>query len=156
MKKIIGVSSILFILDQLIKIIVVNHMKLNSSVEVIKNFFNITYVQNTGAAFSLFEGSKIFLIITAVLAIYLIYYIMVKDKQLNQTNIITISLLLGGIVANMFDRIIRGYVIDYLEFTIFNYHFPIFNFADICIVIGCLFLIIISIKEDNDGNKNKS
>ena len=127
--------------------IISSKMLVNSSITIIKNFFNITYVKNIGAAFSILSGSRILLIMIALIAIYIIYKLLVKNKNLNKINIINYSLLIGGIIGNLIDRIIRGYVVDYLDFTIFNYNFPIFNIADICIVISCI-LLIFTIKEE--------
>lgn len=151
MKKITIISVLLVILDQIIKIIIDHNLALYESINIIFNFFNITYVQNIGAAFSILNNSRLFLITIAVIAIYFIYQNLIKKQQLSKLNILINSLLLSGIIGNMIDRIFRGYVIDYLDFNLFGYHFPIFNLADICIVIGC-FLLIITIKEDKNGN----
>lgn len=127
--------------------IISSKMLVNSSITIIKDFFNITYVKNIGAAFSILSGGRFLLIIIALIAIYIIYKLLIKNKNLNRINIINYSLLIGGIIGNLIDRIIRGYVVDYLDFTIFNYNFPIFNIADICIVISCV-LLIFTIKEE--------
>ncbi len=147
MKKIIPISLFIIILDQIVKMIISSKMLVNSSITIIKDFFNITYVKNIGAAFSILSGGRFLLIIIALIAIYIIYKLLVKNKNLNKINIINYSLLIGGIIGNLIDRIIRGYVVDYLDFTIFNYNFPIFNIADICIVISCI-LLIFTIKEE--------
>lgn len=147
MKKIIPISLFIIILDQIVKMIISSKMLVNSSITIIKNFFNITYVKNIGAAFSILSGSRILLIMIALIAIYIIYKLLIKNKNLNRINIINYSLLIGGIIGNLIDRIIRGYVVDYLDFTIFNYNFPIFNIADICIVLSCI-LLIFTIKEE--------
>lgn len=154
MKKLISISSLLILIDQLIKIIVSNNILLNDSIIVIKDFFNITYVRNIGAAFSILSGNRLFLILTALIALYLIYRFLIKDNKLNIEHLITYSLLIAGIIGNLIDRIFQGYVIDYLDFKIFGYNFPIFNLADICIVIGCLLLIILTLKEEYYDNKN--
>lgn len=147
MKKIIPISLFIIILDQIVKMIISSKMLVNSSITIIKDFFNITYVKNIGAAFSILSGGRFLLIIIALIAIYIIYKLLIKNKNLNRINIINYSLLIGGIIGNLIDRIIRGYVVDYLDFTIFNYNFPIFNIADICIVISCV-LLIFTIKEE--------
>lgn len=151
MKKIIPISLIIIFIDQIVKIAINNFISLNEEIKVIPNFFSILYVRNNGAAFSILQNSQILLIIFSIIALYIIYIFLIKNKQLNKISILSISLLIGGIIGNMLDRIIRGYVIDYLSF----FKFPVFNIADICIVIGCLLLILILIKEDKNANNHK-
>lgn len=145
MKQIISYSFILVLIDQIIKVVVSN---MKNNIVIIKNFFSLTYVENTGAAFSILESKRIFLIIIAIGALYLIYKFLIKDKKLTTLETLIYSLLIGGIVGNLIDRIIYGYVIDYLEFILFNHYMPIFNFADICIVIGTILFLFETIKED--------
>jgi len=142
MKKVGFITFLCIVIDQMVKIIVSSTLKLNYSNEIISNFFNLTYVQNDGAAWSIFSGNRLFLIFVAIMSIILIYVYFIKNKKLTNFENITYGLLLGGIIGNLIDRIIFGYVIDYLDFLIFNYNFPIFNFADICIVVSVFLLII--------------
>lgn len=151
MRKIVLISSILFILDQIAKLIVGFCIDLNTSVTVIKDFFYISNVHNYGAAFSVLYGNTIFLIIISLVALFLIYHFMIKDKNLEKFDIVMYSLLIGGIFGNLFDRVIYGYVVDFLDFNIFGYGFPVFNIADICIVISVILLIIESFR----GGKNE-
>ena len=145
MKRIISYSLIFVLIDQIIKVVVSN---MKNNIVIIKNFFCLTYVENTGAAFSILESKRIFLIIIGIGALYLIYKFLIKDKKLTTPETLIYSLLIGGIVGNLIDRIIYGYVIDYLEFILFNHYMPIFNFADICIVIGTILFLFETIKED--------
>ncbi len=145
MKRIISYSFIFVLIDQIIKVVVSN---MKNNIVIIKNFFCLTYVENTGAAFSILESKRIFLIIIGIGALYLIYKFLIKDKKLTTPETLIYSLLIGGIVGNLIDRIIYGYVIDYLEFILFNHYMPIFNFADICIVIGTILFLFETIKED--------
>lgn len=147
MKQIIKYSFILILIDQIIKILISNI----SNITIIKNFFNLTYVENTGAAFSILQSKRIFLIIVAFVAIFLLYHYLIKNKDLKKIEILIYSLLIGGIIGNLIDRIIYGYVIDYLEFIILNHYMPIFNFADICIVIGTILFLYETIKEDKNA-----
>ena len=141
--KRIGILTLVFILlDFIIKIIVKTFMNLYSSITIIPNFFSITYVRNTGAAFSIMENSRILFIIIGLLSIYLIWRYLIKDKKLNNFYITSYSMLIGGIIGNMIDRIIYGYVIDYLSFNIFGYSFPIFNLADSFIVVSIIMLLL--------------
>lgn len=148
MKKILWLSLMVVIIDQLIKIIISKTIIINESITLINNFFLITNVRNIGAAFSMLSGNRIFLILISFLALIIIYIFCIKEKKLKKIEILIYILLIGGIIGNLVDRIIHGYVIDYLEFKIMNYNAPIFNFADICIVIGCLLLGLVTIKEE--------
>ena len=149
MKKIIFICISCLIIDQLLKLSV-STMVLNSSLKIINNFFSLTYVHNYGAAFSILTGNKLFLILITIFALIFIYYFLIKNEKRTLINDILYGVLYGGILGNLVDRIFRGYVIDYLDFNIFGYSFPIFNFADICIVISIILIMIISIR----GNKN--
>jgi signal peptidase II len=75
-------------------------------------------------------GSRILLIIVAIISLFLIYFVLIRNKKLNNFDILCFGLLYGGIIGNLIDRVVRGYVVDYLEFIIVNYNFPIFNVAD--------------------------
>lgn len=147
MKQIIKYSFILILIDQIIKISISNI----SNITIIKNFLNLTYVENAGAAFSILQSKRILLIIVAFVAIFLLYHYLIKNKDLKKIEILIYSLLIGGIIGNLIDRIVYGYVIDYLEFIILNHYMPIFNFADICIVIGTILFLYETIKEDKNA-----
>ena len=92
----------------------------------------------------------------SVLALVTIYYYLIKDKDLNKIDIVSYSMLIGGIIGNLIDRIVHGYVIDYLDFKIFNYNFPIFNIADTLIVISIIIIgISLIVGEYREQNRNK-
>ncbi len=149
MKKILWVLSIIFILiDQAIKLIVSNSIKLNTDIKIINKLFYITNVHNDGAAFSMLSGNVIFLILVTLVALVIIYLFFIKDKELSKIDVILYSMLIGGIIGNFIDRIIHRYVIDYIGVIIGTYYFPIFNFADICIVLSIIGIILLSFKED--------
>lgn len=154
MKKIITFGTISVILDQLIKFFINQNMHINESIKVIDHFFSITYVRNNGAAFSIFSGNRFFLIMISILAIIFIYYTFIHKRKINTIDASIYGLLFGGIIGNLIDRIINGYVIDYLDFKIFNYDFPIFNLADICIVISIILILITTIRRNNNGENN--
>ena len=146
MKRLISVSLIAFLLDRIIKLIVVS---LTSDIVVIKNFFEITYVTNYGGAWSILNGYRLLLITISFIALLVIYFTFIRGKELNKLSSITLGLLIGGILGNLVDRLIYGYVIDYLSFNIFGYLFPVFNLADALIVISVGILIYIEL-----GGKN--
>ena len=142
MKRLGILSFILIIIDVIIKVIVDKCMNIYDTIKIIPNFFNIMYVRNTGAAFSIMENSRVLFIVIGIVAIYLIWRFFIKDKQLNNYYIVIYSMLIAGIIGNMIDRILYGYVIDYLSFNIFGYSFPVFNLADTFIVVSIIILII--------------
>ncbi len=154
-KKVVVISIIFVVLDQLIKLIITNNLYLGETLKIIPNFFDITKVHNYGAAWSMFSGNVIILAIIGIIALIFIYSFFVYKKDLHKLEIITYSLLLGGIIGNLIDRIVLGYVVDYLSFNIFGYMFPVFNLADMGIVISVLLIIIMSIQEEIKCKKLK-
>ena len=150
MKKIISISALIVLFDQLIKLVVTT-LGLHNKLSIIPNFFYITYVRNDGAAWSILSGNRILLITIGIIAIVILYFLLIYKQELNNLKIIYYSILNGGIIGNLLDRIFRGYVIDYLDFKIFNYYFPVFNLADIMIVIGTFLVIIEVIRGDKNG-----
>lgn len=142
-------SSIVFLLDRIIKTIVTISLDLEQGIIIIDNFFTIMHVHNYGAAFSILNGNRIFLIVMTFLFLGVIYFYFIKDKELRKLEKIGLGLLIGGVVGNLFDRLFLGYVIDYLSFDIFGYPFPVFNLADACIVLAVLLIMIDIWKEDN-------
>ncbi len=145
--KIILVTTLSLVLDQIIKYIITTNLKLTEMIQVIKNFFRITYVQNTGAAFSIFTDSKTFLIILSVLILLILVYYITKTKHYKY-DFILYGMLIGGILGNLIDRMRLGYVIDYLDFNLGGYNFPVFNLADTFIVISGIILMIRIMMED--------
>ena len=152
MKKIFSISFICILIDQIIKFIITINLNFTESINIIKNFFRITYLQNNGAAFSILSGNRIFLILITLLSLILIYFILIKNKRINNIESICYGSLIGGIIGNLIDRIRLGYVIDYLDFNFGNYQYPVFNFADILIVLSAITLLIISLKEVKHGD----
>ncbi len=146
-KKLYGLSFVLVIIDQIIKYVISKTITFNTSITIIDRVFYLTNVHNDGAAFSILSGNIIFLILMTIISLVVIYLLFIKDRTISKIENIFISMLLGGIVGNFIDRLFHGYVIDYLETIIVNYHFPIFNFADICIVLGIIGIMLVSIKD---------
>ena len=136
MKKMYIISLLVIIIDRITKILVEKFLD-GKILVLIKKFFYLTCVRNDGAAFSILEGHQVLFILTAVLALgFLIYYITKHNK-----NQIGYFFLVGGIIGNLIDRIFFGYVIDFIGLEFFGNSFPIFNIADIFIVIGAIFVI---------------
>lgn len=148
-KKVLIISFITLFIDLLTKYLVFSIDTFSDSVVVIKNFFKITPIKNYGAAFSTFENMNILLIsISVIILIYLLYTITkVKNTKLNA---LSYGLLIGGLLGNLFDRLVFGYVRDFLSFKFFSFNFAIFNIADIGIVIGIFLLLILGIKKEKE------
>lgn len=147
-RGIIVFSIIVLIIDQLIKAVLDSKMIVGQTVVVTKNFFSITLVHNIGAAFNILSGNKFLLIgIGLIATIFLVIYIF-KLEVIDDFDIFTYSLLLGGIIGNLVDRIFRGYVVDYFSFNFGSYYFPVFNFADVCIVLSIICIFINTLKGD--------
>ena len=142
-------SILLLAIDQIIKFIVTSKMMIADTIHVIKNFFRITYLQNTGGAFSILSGNVILIVIITLILFGIIIYIVKTDKNKNLFKTILYSMLIGGILGNLIDRIRLGYVIDYLDFNFGSYNFPVFNLADIFIVISII-LLVFSYKKEGE------
>lgn len=142
MKKFLGISFIIFFVDRISKILVQNFI--SDKVYVIKDFFYLIYTRNIGAAFSMLEGKQIIFVLIGIIASIIIFLYVRKNNIKN----IGYPLLLGGILGNVLDRIIYGYVIDFIGFEIFNKSMPIFNIADTAIVIGAIIIIVGSEKNE--------
>ena len=152
-KKIYVVSLIFFLFDFLSKLLVICFYS-KFPVVVIKNFFVLDKVTNEGAAFSLFSGYVFVLVLISIFVLYYVNKSIINDIR-SKTGILGVSMLIGGILGNLFDRVFYGKVIDFLSFNIFGYMFPVFNLADTFICVGVGLLIIEFLRGDINGNKSK-
>lgn len=147
MRKYHFLIAILVVLaDQLSKWLVWKNIDLNTSHEVIPGFFRLTHVQNSGAAFGLFADSasewKVsILIIFSVLALVVVSALLWKNSHAITSTGVGLSLILGGAVGNLWDRLNHKHVVDFFDFYLGSYHWPAFNIADSAIVIGALLLV---------------
>lgn len=149
-KKMVIISIILLAIDQITKSIV---EATSASFNLIGNFFRITYIQNTGAAWSILSGHSTLIIVITIALLVFVYNMMFSYED-NKLNNFGFGILFGGIIGNFADRIFMGCVRDFIDVNIFGYNFPIFNIADIGIVVGVILLIISTLKgELKDGNK---
>lgn len=126
-KLIYTIALITVLLDQVIKYLVMNNMALHQEIKLISNFFSLYYLKNTGAAFSILGNKTILLILVSIFCLIIIKNSIKKLKRTNTLNIISLGIMTGGIIGNLFDRVLYKSVIDYLSFNIFNYSFPVFN-----------------------------
>lgn len=140
-------SIILFlVLDQVSKYMVAAKLAAQN-IEIIHNFFYITYAENTGMAWSLLSGKQAFFCLAAAVAIgVMIWYLIYKNP--NRLTQFALAMMISGAAGNLIDRLLLGYVRDFLHFYIFTYDFPIFNVADSCLTIGVILLILASFLED--------
>ncbi len=134
-------------LDQLSKWYITSTMSLHASYPVIDGFFNITYVRNPGAAFGFLANAaplfrSVFLIAVSAAAIAMILWFLAKNKTAAMLLTFALSLILGGAVGNLLDRIRFGDVVDFLDFYVASWHWPAFNVADSAISIGAVLLIV--------------
>ena len=146
-KKPYIIAFIFFIIDLISKQIITRLVNLGQSINVVNNFFYITHVHNKGAAWSILGDHRILLLIITVIALYLINKFMNKEKIDNKESI-AYGMIIGGIIGNLFDRIIYHEVIDFIDFRIFGYNYPVFNLADTFIVIGVILLIIFYLRSE--------
>jgi signal peptidase II len=133
--------------DQVSKAIVVRSMRLGQSIPLVPGYFDLTFVLNPGAAFSLFatlpEGIRnpFFILISVAAAVLIVVY---RARHLRQHRLASVSLglILGGAVGNLIDRVRYGVVVDFLDVHVHQYHWPVFNVADSAISVGVTLLLI--------------
>lgn len=135
-------SAVLIIIDQLTKNIALNTLYDNEPIVLIDGILELTYVENRGAAFGILQNKLIFFYILTVIVFFVIFTYLYKLKFNQHYLLIYISLILifSGAVGNFIDRLKNKYVVDFIYFKLID--FPVFNFADICITIGCTILIL--------------
>ena len=156
MKKtnIYSISAMIIIVDQLVKLLIKNNMYLTQEITIIPNFFSLFYLQNEGAAFGLFSGATVMLVLIGfIVLIYLARYI--ERNKINKLEGLTYGLILGGIIGNLIDRLLHHAVIDYLQFMFGDYRFAVFNIADIAIVVGAGLLTYDLIKNEIEILKHR-
>lgn len=136
-------SLIVVIADQISKYFAINKLKGAVSHVIIPGFLKFTYVENYGAAFGILKNKKLFFVITTLIIVIFISIFLIKYYyNINIFMRIGLSLLLGGAIGNFIDRIRFGYVVDFINVRLFNsYNFPVFNIADISIVIGTIIIL---------------
>ena len=142
-------SAVLVGVDQLLKWLVTLSMQPFESNVLLPGILRITYVQNTGAAFSLLEGSTVLLAVLTGIALMVAIFLMLSGRIEKTSYLIPVSMLIGGGIGNLLDRIVRGYVIDYIDVSFWPFDsFAIFNFADCLVVIGTILLLVFLLKDE--------
>jgi signal peptidase II len=154
------IAAAVLLLDRLAKWSVDSNIPLHNSVTVIPGCFRLTHVENTGAAFGLFAEStaqwKIGALVSfSVIALIVVSMLLWKHSHSLSTTTIGLSLILGGATGNLWDRMLTGHVVDFLDFYVGSYHWPAFNVADSAIVVGAILLVleIVFVKSGNETVK---
>ncbi|MDF7666852.1 signal peptidase II [Orbaceae bacterium ESL0727] len=154
----LAMAGLVFIIDIASKFWIINHFFLFESINLLP-FFSITYVRNIGAAFSIFEGQRLLLAAVAVVISGVIIYLLYRTPRAKKLENCSLSLILGGALGNLFDRLYHGFVIDFLDVNFGEWHYPTFNIADCAICIGiALFILsscIIYPKKNDRQKRNK-
>ena len=130
---------LLVAIDQGIKFLISSNMVLGESIPLIENILHITYITNSGAAFSILQGQRLLLILVpAAMTLAIFVYIYMKRKSAGWMFLFSLSMICAGGIGNLIDRVRQGAVVDFIDFRVF----PIFNFADICVCCGCGLLLV--------------
>lgn len=134
----IMIVFIAVVLDRVSKMYIVSHIGFGKSIPVIENFFYLTYWENKGAAWGIFQnGRYVFIVLTIIITIVIAYIIYKSDNILLKTSL---AIILGGAFGNLIDRVYKGSVVDFLQFRFGSYEFPNFNVADSCVCVGTILL----------------
>ena len=137
----------IIILDQISKYIVLKTLQIHESVTVIRGFFNLVHIRNRGMAFGLMNrtgGNLSFYVLVSatILVVFLLIYWFSRLKREESSLVLGLSLILGGALGNLIDRLRFGEVIDFLDFHLGSYHWPAFNVADSAITIGTIWIAV--------------
>jgi signal peptidase II len=141
----ICVSTVVLIIDQATKIYIDRSMDLHSTITVVENFFNITYLRNKGAAFGVLANTSYrlpFFIMVSLVAIIVIMVVFARLRPDQRFTAFTLALILSGAFGNLIDRVRLGEVIDFLDAHWYDHHWPAFNIADSAICVGVFLLAI--------------
>lgn len=145
-----ALASAVVAIDQGIKALVVHFLKGAAPIEVVSGLFRLCYVENRGAAWGLFQGAHYLLAAFALVAIVWLLIEARKSLFKMPLGVTGSALFAGGAMGNMLDRLIRGKVIDFLDFHWGVHHFPAFNFADSCICVAAAFFLFSSLLRRGD------
>ncbi|WFA09826.1 signal peptidase II [Tissierella sp. Yu-01] len=138
-------TALIIAFDQVSKFAAIKYLKGQEPYVIIKNYFELRYVENYGAAFGILQQKRIiFVVITTLVLIFILVFLYRNHNTLTVMAKLSISLFIGGAIGNFIDRVRLGYVVDFIRVNIFNiYDFPVFNIADIFIVSGTILIIYI-------------
>jgi len=148
------IALAVLLLDRITKRAIAQTIPLEDAINIIPGFFRLTHLENTGAAFSLFADSPspfrtTLLIVFSVAALAVVSVLLWKDRSVFHSGTLALSLILGGALGNLWDRVSDGKVTDFLDFYIGVHHWPPFNVADSAIVVGALLLFLRMLRPDH-------
>lgn len=154
--RFLWISALVVLLDQWTKQLVLKHIELYQAIEV-TGFFNLVYVRNYGAAFSFLSDQSgwqrwFFTVIAVVVSVVILWWLR-QTKAEQRILPIAFALILGGALGNVYDRFVYGYVVDFLDFFIGDWHWPAFNVADSAICIGAVLLVVDMFKNGSDSEE---
>ncbi len=153
-KRSLLIALAVLLLDRITKWAIAQTIPLEDATNIIPGFFRLTHLENTGAAFSLFADSPspfrtTLLIAFSVAALAVVSVLLWKDRSVFHSGTLALSLIMGGAVGNLWDRVSDGKVTDFLDFYIGAHHWPPFNVADSAIVVGALLLFLRMLRKDH-------
>lgn len=143
----------LILIDQFAKYLVVVHLKDLVTIPIIDNVFHFTYVENRGAAFNFLKGQRWFLTVFAIIIVIVLIILIKRRVVKTKIGRIGLCLIIAGSLGNVIDRIVRGFVVDFIDFRVIN--FAVFNFADILICVGAALLAFFIIFQTEDKKKDE-
>jgi signal peptidase II len=161
LKRHLLIALSVLVLDRLTKWIIVRTIVLEDAISIIPGFFRLTHLENPGAAFSLFAEStspfKTALLVTfSLAALAVVAFLLWRSRNDFNVTTLSLSLILGGAVGNLWDRLSDGMVTDFLDFYLGAHHWPPFNIADSAIVVGALLLLLRMMRAENHPAEAKS
>ncbi len=141
------IALAVLVFGQLARWLIAANLALHDSIVLVPGFFRLTHVQNRGAAFGLFSDSpsqwKIAILISfSLVALVVVSALLWKNSHAMSVTGVSLALILGGALSNLWERLMSGYVVDFLDFYVGSYHWPAFNVADSAIVCGALLLVV--------------
>ena len=140
----LSLSTLIILIDQFTKYLIFNNYKIFINKDFL--LFKLDFVKNYGAAFNIFSGSRIFLSLISIIFSLLLIYLIFKKNTFKKIDLYSYTFILGGTIGNGMDRLLKGFVIDFINLNVIN--FPVFNIADISINIGFILLIYSAFKNN--------
>ncbi len=148
----LSIAALVAVIDQIIKYFVVSYLPSAGTTEFIPYILDLTYVENRGVAFGMFKDMRWIFVVFVLIIICVLLYIIIFKKINSKLFYVSSALIIGGGIGNLIDRIFYGYVIDYLQLSFFS---PVCNFADYCITIGTVLMVVFLLFFSDSSKKEK-